>query len=183
MWISWISNQQIAQGKGKKRSVAIKVNRALFPRNGFMFSGGRKTDHLSVALQIIPSSDHLTKKPLFSHRVGQENEAIPVDLAMLVPRWVYTLEDIFQIRKFFWLITFGIFGFIHKPIHTSVNRWFKVFTFRFRIQFRISSHVRPKWDVLISDTRILEQGTAYMIPEWLRELVSFQSEARTVLRW
>lgn len=51
-----------------------------------MFSGGWKTDHLSVALQIIPSSDHLIKKPLFSHRVGQENEAIPVDLAMLVPR-------------------------------------------------------------------------------------------------
>lgn len=32
-----------------------------------MFSGGRKTDHLSFALQIIPSSDHLIKKnPVFS---------------------------------------------------------------------------------------------------------------------
>ena len=32
-----------------------------------MFSGRRNTDHLSVALQIIPSSDHLIKKnPVFS---------------------------------------------------------------------------------------------------------------------
>jgi len=27
-----------------------------------MFSGGGETDHLSVALQIIPYSDHLIKK-------------------------------------------------------------------------------------------------------------------------
>ena len=33
-----------------------------------MFSGERKTDHLSVGLQIIPSSDRLIKKkkPVFS---------------------------------------------------------------------------------------------------------------------
>lgn len=44
----------------------IKVNRALSPSNGFMFSGERKTEHLSVALQIIPSSDHLIlKNPCF----------------------------------------------------------------------------------------------------------------------
>ena len=64
-----------------------------------MFSGGRKTDHLSVALQIIPSSDHLIKKtPVFSQgwpgkrgNPGRPGDAGPkVSLVCLFVCFLYT---------------------------------------------------------------------------------------------
>ena len=81
-----------------------------------MFSGERKTDHLSVALQIIPSSDHLIKKtPVFSQgwpgkrgNPGRPGDPGPkVSLVffffffLILRLFIFTLEDIFQIRKFF----------------------------------------------------------------------------------